>query len=211
MDNSNNYELPADIKPKQKDTIIMLEDVRIAFPTLFTAEQVQGKGKPAFSATFLLAPDHKSIPTLKTAIIDVATAKWGSGAAEILKQLVAGDRICLHNGDAKANFEGFAGNKFVSTRSYSRPLIINNDRSALAEADGKPYSGCYVNGQIAVWAMQNTHGKRICAQLRGVQFLRDGQSFGGGGVAQVDEFDVHADGTDGEAPAASIDDFGDIL
>ena len=98
----------------------------------------------------------------------------------------------------------------MSARSLGRPLVLNADRSALAEADGKPYSGCYVNAQIAVWAMQNTHGKRVCAQLRGVQFIRDGESFGGGGVAQVDEFDVIADGADGDAPAGG-EDFGDIL
>ena len=200
---------------KQKDTIVMLENVRLAFPTLFTAEQVQGKGKPAFSATFLLVPDHPAIngpeSPLKRAIRDVAIAKWGDGAADILKQLVAGDRICLHNGDAKANLDGYKGNMFVAARSPSRPLVLNSDRSALAEADGKPYSGCYVNGQIAVWAMQNTHGKRVCAQLRGVQFVRDGESFGGGSVAQVDEFDVVADGADGDAPVANAEDFGDIL
>lgn len=196
---------------KVKDTVVMLSNVRLAFPTLFTAEQVQGKGKPAFSATFLLAPDHPSIAVLKEAIKSVAIAKWGDGAADILKQLVAADRVCLHNGDAKANFDGFAGNKFVSSRTYSRPLVINADRSALAETDGKPYSGCYVNGQVAIWAQQNQHGKRINAQLSGVQFVKDGESFGGGRVAQVDEFDVVAEGVDGDAPAAMAEDFGDIL
>ena len=200
---SENYELPADAPKKQKDTTVMLANVRIAFPTLWTAEQVQGRGKPAFSGTFLLAPEHPSLPGLKEAIISVATAKWGDGAPEILKQLVAGDRICLHNGDAKANFEGFAGNKYVSSRSYSRPLVLNKDRSALAETDGKPYSGCYVNAILAIWAQQNQHGKRINAQLSGVQFVGEGESFGGGRVAQVDEFDVVPDGADGDAPVAN--------
>lgn len=195
---------------KQKDTVVMLENVRLAFPTIWTPEQVQGKGKPAFSATFLLTPDHPSLPALKQAIQSVAAAKWGDGAGDILKQLVAADRVCLHNGDAKANFDGFAGNKYVSSRSYTRPLIIDGQRNALAEADGKPYSGCYVNGQVAIWAQQNQHGKRINAQLSGIQFVRDGEAFGGGRVATVDEFsEVSGEGVDGEAPAG--DDFGDIL
>jgi hypothetical protein len=38
--------------------------------------------------------------------------------------------------------------------------------------------------------MDNNYGKRINATLLGVQFYRDGDSFVGGGVASVDDFDV---------------------
>lgn len=186
---------------KQQDHIAMLHNVRLAFAQLWTAKQVNNDGKAAFSAAFLMTPDHPDIAALRAIISQVAAAKWGVDGAETLKILIAGDRICLRNGDAKANYDGFAGNMYVSSRSPSRPLVIAQDRSALAESDGKPYSGCFVNAQIAVWAQQNTHGKRINAQLRGVQFLRDGDAFGGGGVAQPDEFDVvEGAGADAEAP-----------
>lgn len=196
---------------KQQDHIVMLSNVRLAFPQLWTATQVNGEGKPAFSAAFLMPPDHPDIGKLRAAISAVANAKWGEKGAEILKALIAGDRICLHDGDAKSNYDGFAGNKYVSARSQTRPLVIAQDRSALAEEDGKPYAGCYVNAQIALWAQANNYGKRVNAQLRGVQFLRDGDAFGGGGVASADEFEVvEGAGADAEAPVAG-DDWGGLV
>jgi hypothetical protein len=197
---------------KGEDNIIMLSNVRLAFPQLFTATQVNGEGKAAFSASFLLTLDHPDVAKLKAAIAATAQAKWGAKTGEILQALVAGDKVCLHNGDTKSNLEGYAGNLFVSARGPMRPLVIDADRSPLTEADGKPYSGCFVNAQIALWAQQNNYGKRINAQLRGVQFFRDGEAFSGGGVANPDEFEsVEAD-ADGVAPDATPgDDYASLL
>ena len=188
---------------KVEDHVIMLQNVRAAFLQVFEPSQVNGEGKPAFSGTFLMPPGHPEIVNIQNAITAVANLKWKEKAAEILAILIASDKVCLHNGDTKANYDGFAGNMFVSARSPSRPLIIAQDRSILVEADGKPYSGCYVNAQIALWAQDNGFGKRVNAQLRGVQFLRDGDAFGGGAVAQADEFDVvEGADADGAAPVA---------
>lgn len=199
---------------KTEDHVIMLSNVRIAFPELFNAKQVQaGEGKAAFSASFLMPHDHPDVKRIRAAITAVATAKWSDKAPAILKALIAGDKVCLHDGDTKANYDGFPGNLFVSSRSYVRPLVIAQDRSPLTEADGKPYSGSFVNAQIALWAQDNNFGKRVNAQLRGVQFLRDGEAFGGGAVAQADEFDV-VEGADADADAPdapSVDDWGDLV
>ncbi len=187
---------------KGEDNIIMLCNVRLAFPQLWIATKVNDEGKAAFSASFLLPPDHPDVAKIKAAIAKTATAKWGAKTAEILPALVAADKVCLHNGDVKSNLEGYAGNLFVSARGPMRPLVINADKSVLTEADGKPYSGCFVNAQIALWAQQNNYGKRVNAQLRGVQFLRDGEAFSGGGIADPDEFDTVEADADGAAPEA---------
>lgn len=190
---------------KVEDNVIMLKNVRAAFLQVWEPTQVKpGEGKAAFSGTFLMPPEHPDIQTIRAAITAVATAEWKDKASDILKGLIAGDKVCLHNGDTKAQYDGFAGNLFVSARSPSRPLIIAQDRSILVETDGKPYSGCFVNAQIAVWAQDNGYGKRVNAQLRGVQFLRDGDAFGGGAVAQADEFEeVVGEDADGPAPEAN--------
>jgi hypothetical protein len=76
-----------------------------------------------------------------------------------------------------------------------RPTVINRDRTPLTAADGVIYSGCHGNVQVEVWAQDNSYGKRINAQLLGVQFTRDGDSFGGGTQpAKPDDFaDLSAD------------------
>ena len=185
---------------KTQDNVIMLSNVRAAFLSIFEPSQVAGEGKPAFSGAFIMTPDHPDIQKCKDAIEAVARGKWGEKAPDILKALIAGDKVCLHNGDLKSNYDGFAGNQYVSARSPARPLVIAQDRTPLTASDGKPYAGCYVNAQVAIWAQDNNYGKRINAQLRGVQFFRDGDAFGGGGVARAEEFDTVDASADGDAP-----------
>ncbi|AQW29103.1 DUF2815 family protein [Ralstonia syzygii subsp. celebesensis] len=173
---------------------IKLEDVRLAFPALFEAKTVNGEGEPAFSASFLFPEDHPATKILKAAFETLGKEKWGARWPTVKKEIEAKDRTCLHDGDTKADYAGFPGNLFVSSRNKTRPLVIDRDKSPLVQADGRPYAGCYVNASIELWCQDNNYGKRINASLRGVQFLRDGDAFTGGGSANEDEFDDIADG-----------------
>jgi hypothetical protein len=180
----------------------MLRDVRLAFPSLWKATTPRGgTGEPKFSGAFLMPPTHKQIPELEKAFVAISKEKWGAKADAILKALKAADKLCLHDGDRKTDYEGFEGMKFVSASSRVRPSVFDGQRNDLQESDGKPYSGCYVNASIELWAQDNDFGKRINAQLRGVQFLRDGDAFAGGAsAAGADEFDEIA------APAEGTED-----
>lgn len=175
---------------------VKLNNVRLAFPALFEAKLINGEGEPRFSAAFIFPPDHPCIKEIEAAITQVAKEKWGAKANSILKTLCTGQKVCLHEGDEKAEYEGYPGNKFVSASNRARPLVIDRDRSPLTIADGKPYAGCYVNATIDIWAMDNDFGKRINASLGGVQFLRDGDAFAGGGIASADDFDDVSEGID---------------
>lgn len=168
---------------------VNLKDVRLAFPQLFEAKTVNGEGKAAFSASFLLPHDHPSIKDLNAAIDAVAKEKWGVKAPEVLRGLRAQDKVCLHDGNAKSEYDGYADNLFVSARSATRPLVIDRDKSPLVEKDGRPYAGCYVYASIELWAQDNQFGKRINASLKGVQFYRDGDAFAGGAPASPNDFE----------------------
>jgi hypothetical protein len=175
---------------------IKLTHVRLAFPALFEAKTVNGEGKPAFSAVFLIDPKDPQVKVINQAIDQVAKDKWGAKADAILKQMRAADKVCLHDGDLKEQYDGFAGMLFISSRSPSRPLVIDTDKTPLGESDGKPYAGCYVNASIELWPQDNNYGKRVNASLRGVQFLRDGDAFAGSAPASEDEFDDLSVGAD---------------
>jgi hypothetical protein len=64
----------------------------------------------------------------------------------------AGEKLnlCLHDGDEKAEYEGFPGNFFLNAANKARPAVIDRDRSPLIQADGRPYAGCYVNAVIDI-------------------------------------------------------------
>lgn len=164
--------------------------VRLAFAqNLFTAGTVGGEGKPAFSVTFIVGKDHPVHALIEKAEEQVAKAKWGEKAAGILKSIRTAGKSVIKDGDTKANYAGFEGNDFISSRSEKRPNAYNKDGSQLTEADGVIYSGCYAHGIIEVWAQDNSYGKRMNAQLTGVMFAADGDSFGGGATpASADEF-----------------------
>lgn len=185
---------------------IMLRDVRLAFPSLWKATAPRTGGEAAFSASFLLPNNHKQLAELEAAFKKLAQEKWGAKADAVLKALKQGDKLCLHNGDSKSEYEGFEGNMFVSARAKTRPGVYDQQRQELTEADGRPYSGCFVNVSLELWAQDNSFGKRINAQLRGVQFLRDGDAFAGGSrPASGDEFDeIGAEGTEGSEEDADL-------
>jgi Protein of unknown function (DUF2815) len=175
---------------------ILIRDVRLAFPSIWKATAPKGGGEEAFSASFLLPKNHPQLPEIRAAFATLAKEKWAEKGAAVLKALEAADKTALHNGDTKAEYDGFEGNFYISARSKVRPSVFDMQRQELSQADGKPYSGCYVNVSLELWPQDNSFGKRINAQLRGVQFLRDGDAFAGGAkAAGADEFDeISAEG-----------------
>jgi hypothetical protein len=183
---------------------VKLENVRIAFPELFRPKQVNGEGAPAYSVTFLLAPDHPGVKAIKEAMAFVAKEKWGDQAVEVYQRLKADGKIALRDGNSRDQYAGFKGNMYVSARSKTRPLVIGPDRAPLTAEDGKPYGGCYVNAVIDVWAQSNSYGKRVNAGLAGVQFVRDGEPFTGGAPADVEDFAPLEGATTGGATASSV-------
>ncbi len=177
---------------------IALSNVRLAFPALFEAKTVNGEGEPAFSASFILPANHPQIAQIKQAMDQIGKDKWGAKWAQVKKEIETKDRTALHDGDTKADYEGYAGNLYISARNKTRVTVVDRDRTPLVQADGRPYAGCYVNASIELWAQDNNYGKRINASLRGVQFLKDGEAFAGGGVASEDEFEDLDVGSTGE-------------
>ena len=170
---------------------LMIPNARLAFANIFQPKAVQAGDEPAYSCSLILDPkaNAATIKSIDEAIEKVAKEKWGAKAEAIMKGIRAKGDLCLRSGDEKAEYDGFEGNMYVSARSKTRPTVLDRDKSPLTQDDGKPYSGCYVNASIDIYAQDNSYGKRINASLRGVQFYKDGDSFGGGAPASADEFD----------------------
>lgn len=178
---------------------IKLQNVRLAFPALFEPKAVNAGDKPSYSAAFIIPKNHPQIAQIKQALADTADEKWGAKGPTMLKTLTSGDKVALHDGDSKAQYQGFEGNYFISARNPVRPTCVDSDKTPLAESDGRLYAGCYVNAVLEFWGQDNAYGKRINATLMGVQFYRDGDAFSGGGAASEDDFDDVSSGADAAA------------
>lgn len=182
---------------------LLIPNARLAFPNLWTPRPGQDGGKPKYGALLILPPNAPVLKELDKAIVACAKDKWAAKADAILKALRAQDKVCVHDGDTKSQYAGFEGNVYVSANSELRPTVLDRNRVPLTAEDGKPYAGCYVNASIELWAQDSAKwGKRINAQLRGVQFVKDGDAFAAGAPASEDEFEDLGDQGDDTDPTA---------
>lgn len=183
---------------------VKLADVRLSFPDLFEAVQFQGQGPFNYRASFLMAPNHPAKAELDKAIQAVAKEAWKDKAQANLAGILGNNqKCCFYDGSAKS-YDGYAGNWVLSAtrdQTKGRPLVVDQFKNPLVAADGKPYAGCYVNATVELWPQDNKYGKAVRATLLGVQFLRDGDSFGGGSAPNPDDFEALAAGADADSLA----------
>ena len=161
---------------------IKLQNVRLSFPSLFRKAQFQGE-ETKYEATFMLDKEEHAD---KIAEIEKAIQ---AGMKEHFKGAkIPSDKICLKDGDQSGRDE-YEGHYTIKCANNKRPKVIDRDKTPLTEDDGKPYSGCYVNAVIDLWYQNNGYGKRVNANLLGVQFFKDGEPFESGSVADDDDFE----------------------
>jgi hypothetical protein len=183
-------------------TRLLIKNVRLAFPNLFEPRVDQDTGRKSYGCSLILPTDHPQLAEIQKAMDAAGQAKWLDKWAVTKKGLEKQDRMALHDGDTKAKYDGFEGNLFISANcnENAAPTVVDQARNPLSKSSGKPYAGCFVNASIEFWA-QKDHpkgGSRINAQLRGVQFYKDGDSFSAGRPADADEFDEVTEGADAE-------------
>jgi len=159
---------------------MQLKNVRLSFPSIYQKATFNGEeGK--FEATFLISKSDEATKEM----LDKAIADALSEA----KVKVPKDKWCLKDGD-DSDYDGYEDHWSFKAANSKRPTVIDRDKTPLVEEDGKPYAGCYVNAIVDIWVQNNSWGKRVNANLYGIQFLKDGDAFGSGGTADVtDDFD----------------------
>lgn len=167
---------------------VQLKNVRLSFPGLFEATPFNPGDEPKYKATFLIEKGSAQEKAVHAAILAVAKEKWGAKAEATIKSIASNpNKFCFQDGDTK-DYDGYAGMMALTAKNTARPLVIDRDKTPLVAADGKPYAGCYVNASVEIFVYDNS-GKGVSASLKGVQFLKDGDAFGGGAPASPDDFD----------------------
>lgn len=169
---------------------IKLGNARLSFPSLFQTATFNGDNTGKYEATFILDKvEHADvIAKIKDAINSIMKND--------LKSKLPADKICLKDGDETDRPE-FQGKYTIKASTKKRPLVITRDKTPIVEEDNIVYGGCFVNGIVSLWAQNNGFGKRVNAQLEGVQFVKDGEPFGDAGIG-IDAFDAFSDDFDDE-------------
>ena len=188
--------------------VIKLAKARLSFARLFVPKAFREGQKERYEATFLIDPSSKAgqkqIATILDEATKVAKAKFNGKIPKTLKfgfGYADGDDFKLGNVNFHSEpkeYDGYEGMFYIATNNTTRPSVVDRGKAPLVEADGKPYSGCYVNGTLTLWGQDNEFGQRINANLRGVQFYMDGEAFGVKPVDADEEFDDIEDEFDDE-------------
>lgn len=171
---------------------VIIKNARLAFPDVFEAVQYQGQGPFQYRATLLIPADDAQKAAIDETIKAVAKEKWGAKADTILADILQDKKACCFIDGNRRAYNGYAGNWALSaTRNQDdgRPAVVDRTKAPLTASDGKIYSGAYVNGIVEIWAQSNSYGKAIRATLVTVQFVKDGESFGGAAPASTDGLD----------------------
>ncbi len=188
-----------EIHKTERTNMKIIFPARIAFcSSLWVAEPFED-GPPKHNLKAIVDPaDKATVKLLDDTMLTVAKEKWGAKAQQIFDNFTKlGNPKAIQvpfvkepyknrDGDAHGGFEGMY---YVSAGSATRPLIIDRDKSPLLASDGRPYAGSHCKVQVEIWAQDNNFGRALRAQLKGVQFVKDGDAFSGGAPANPDDFD----------------------
>ena len=165
---------------------VKLNNVRLSFPALFKKAVFEGKeGK--YEGTFLIHKDEQAdlIKTVEASMDKFLVNKFGS-EAKIPKSL---KRTCFADGDTK-DYDGYENQMALKATSNSRFPVLNRDKTPITAEDDVIYAGCYVNSIIEFWYSDHPKGgKQLLANLLGVQFAKNGETFSAASVASVDDFE----------------------
>lgn len=186
---------------------------RAAFLRIDKPEKFQGTGEPRFSASIIIDPASPSHQKVKDAMLAAAAKQWGESKAEAaVKALTKGLKTAYIDGDTKPDVMGFEGNWVIQAHAKANtpPALVKTVGGKNVRLDRETqtdiYSGCYVNAIVELWAQDNQWGKRINAQLAGLQFVRNGEPFSGGRPAAADDFDTVEGDEDDTAGFGDVDD-----
>lgn len=169
-------------KQEKKATAVVLRDVRISYPNLFTPRAASENAEPKYSAQVLIPKGHPQLAELQAAM--------KAAVAEKFKNPPAGkDRAANGNpirkmeekqdpdtGEFPGGYE--AGGFFLSTSNKYKPAVVNR-AAKLVTDENFIYPGCvcHISLNAYAWSFNSKWG--VSFSLDGVQFVQDGERLDG--------------------------------
>lgn len=165
-----------------------IKGARLSFHKLFKAEAFKPGDDEKFAGSFLIPKGSAQHKELEKACIAAMEEKFPGKGKTAWASIQGNRNKCTFQDGDTYEYDGYAGHIVIKAQSTTRPTVIDRKRNPVTEADGVIYNGCYVNAKISLFGYDNT-GKGLSATLRGVQFLKDGDSFGGSAPAKAEDFE----------------------
>lgn len=151
----------------------------MAYPSVFRpAAPMEGNtsGVPKYQLTLVYDEDDPELKKLERKILEVATAKFGAKAKQMLERGQL--KSPLRHGDERPDTEWLEGKKFLTARSEDRPDVVDFDLEDIIDQK-EIYAGA--EGRMDVWlyAFDKAGNKGVGAIMNSVQKTGEGERKGG--------------------------------
>ena len=168
---------------------IILKNVRLAFPNLFDAEEFMGS--TTYNCKLFIEEGSEQHKLVMDAIKKEIALRWPKRADFMYQELRMDKKAFCYIDGKRVDYSGAEGNWVLTAKRNvkdGRPLVIDRDKSPIQKTDGKVYSGCYVNAKVEIYTTDGD-SKGVRCGLSAIQFVKDGDSFGGAKAATDTGFD----------------------
>lgn len=161
---------------------------RVSYPYL-AAPDAKASGKPYADDKYklsLLVPKTTDLATLKAACVEVASKTWPALWASNPKSI----QMPIKDGDKKDGKPEYAGHYVLTAKTTNKPQCVDAARNVIEPQ--LVYAGSWARMNVTVapylssekvrnaageLEVQTMHG--VTLYLNAVQFIKDGESFGG--------------------------------
>lgn len=177
-----------------KENRVVLKNVRCNYPRVHKAETNQLSGKTEYSISILIPQDDPQVAELKAKMQAVWVSKFGpeKGPKKLKSAMDSKNTRFLHFDEET----GFYRINLKRKESDGAPMVLDRAKNKLEESSGKPYGGCYINVSFDLW-VYDKQSTGTSATLLGVQFVKDGEPFGGSSQPSDKDFeDLSDDGSE---------------
>lgn len=177
--------------PQKKEIAgILIENGRLSFDDLYEPTASVEGGRLKYRCNIIIDPTtdtgKRNIKKIENAIRLAELEKFKKSPATYKTD----DRKCFVDGDSCVNqktsevYDGYAGMAILKAANDKRPTIVNRDLTPLTAEDQVTYAGCYCNFFIRIYCISGADkgGNGCFASLETVQFVKDGEPFGGAPV-----------------------------
>lgn len=177
---------------------------RLSYPHLFKAQKMDDGGEK-FNCS-LIIPKTADLSVLVNAVKDAVKAEWqDKGLEELKKGLIKNPIIdgALPKWADKAELGPDV--VFIRPGSKQQPPCVN--ARALPAREDELYAGCYVYAVLNAFTwLDKRQGKGVSFGLQAVQFVKDGERLGGGGVDPSKFFEAIVDDEAAAGASAPVGD-----
>lgn len=169
---------------------ILIENGRLSFDDLYEPTASVEGGRLKYRCNIIIDPTtdtgKRNIKKIENLIKQVELDKFKKSPATYKTD----DRKCFVDGDSCVNqktgevYDGYAGMAILKAANDKRVAVVNRDLTPLVAEDGVTYAGCYCNFFVRIYGVTGADkgGNGLFASLETVQFVKDGEPFGGAPV-----------------------------